>query len=146
MQNPVIVFPELTACLTVSASEHSVCFYKHSHPWARVKVSCSTHLSQRGTFARGHSEVALVKSNPFYVICPSPNCHMLGFHSCCSIFHLLIFPISSHSLERYCVSFTITMMRAPPVSIHEGHSNEWTTTLWSYSRVRITVSCRSLGS
>lgn len=62
------------------------------------------------------------------------------------VFHLLIFPISSLSLERYCVSFTMTMMRAPPRSMQEGHSREWKTMLWSYRRVSSTASCCSLGS
>lgn len=45
--------------------------------------------------------------------------------------HLLIFPISSHSRERYWVSFTIMMMTPPPVSMQDGHSSEWKTTAWS---------------
>lgn len=62
MQNPVIQF-SLLHVLTVSALEHSVHFYKQSHPRSGVKVSCSKCLSLRGKFAKGHGEAIWLKQS-----------------------------------------------------------------------------------
>lgn len=78
-----------------------------------------------------------------YVVRPSQTINFLVYFD---FFHVLSFPISSHSLERYCVSFTIMMIRAPPASVQDGQSSEWKTALWSYRRIKRVISCCSLGS
>lgn len=102
---------------TVSALVHSVHIY-----WEKRKFN----VNKKGKFKFLEHvlrrEYLSLKSQGF--------CFFL-VEICPSGVHLLIFPISSHSRERYWVSFTIMMMTPPPVSMQDGHSSEWKTTPWS---------------
>lgn len=109
---------------TVSALVHSV----HIH-WKKRKFNANKKGKFKFLEHVLRREYLSLKSQGFLVFwlksVPLVSPHLLPG------VHLLIFPISSHSRERYWVSFTIMMMTPPPVSMQDGHSSEWKTTAWS---------------